>query len=56
MARSFPDRLRLGRLGSIGSFMACLVVWMGGPGSYLGNLALDSLAESMQYPYVWLPV
>jgi hypothetical protein len=35
---------------------ACLVVWMGGPGSYLGSLALGSLAKSIQYPYVWLPV
>jgi hypothetical protein len=35
---------------------ACLVVWMGGPGSYLGSLALGSLAKSIQYPYVWLTV
>jgi hypothetical protein len=28
----------------------CLVVWLGGPGSYLGNLVLGNLAKSMQYP------
>jgi hypothetical protein len=42
--------------GSWAAYRVCLVVWLGGLGSYLGNLALANLAERMQYPYVWLPV
>jgi hypothetical protein len=50
------DRPRQGHAGWFWLLPDSLVVWMGGPGSYLGNLVLGSLIESMQYPYVWLPV
>jgi hypothetical protein len=36
--------------GTEESYWACLVVWIGGPGSYLENLAFGSLVEGMQYP------
>jgi hypothetical protein len=41
---------RQGRCMGLQSRRACLVVWLDGPGSYLGNLVLGNLSESMQYP------